>query len=154
MVTACAFFCWLFLPHYRTLAVVDIGDGQTIRIWDEESIDHPGFAVCYDVRGPGGPLVPATCHGAYAIHAPELATAFAGDRRLACVYDAKHDWYIIFDKESGESWPRLREDDSPNDLAVKQKWLSRFRRLKAENPRLPVPSYFQRGPGEPPDPPD
>lgn len=54
---------------------------------------------------------------------------------------------VIFDLESGESWPRLRDDEVSHDPAVKAKWQRRYASLLADNPDLPRPHYFGAGHG-------
>lgn len=50
---------------------------------------------------------------------------------------------IIQDFQSGESWPRLRDDEVFSDPAVKAKWMNVFKRLKAENPRIQPAEDFE-----------
>lgn len=122
------------------------GDGYRIRVWWQYSAiwdwdDVPEPHLFYDVTRNGQTVVPETW-----LHLDlgedqdfDVATAAADGGNLVCVYDrnAFKRLFILFDVRSGESWPRLRDDESSSDPAVEAKWAERYHRLLAENPGFP-----------------
>lgn len=54
-----------------------------------------------------------------------------------------HTLRAIYNFNSGESWPRLRNNESSIDINVKRKWRGIFERLKSENPDLRMPYEIQ-----------
>jgi hypothetical protein len=58
----------------------------------------------------------------------------SGDRELVLVHDFA----------TGESWPRLRDNEAKNEPSVQRKWQDYFDRLQRENPTLPRSGYFNR----------
>ncbi len=84
--------------------------------------------------------MPTTFIGVDRGQAFDFRTAFADGGRLACVYEggpaAPHPRLsIIYDAGSGKSWPRLMDEMPPGWAEMHADWL---RRLRAENPSLPV----------------
>jgi hypothetical protein len=136
-------------PHFSQ--EFDIGGGRTLRVWSIREGDwiepHP-LMVYYRVDQQGKELVHTTFldhddGGEY-----QFKVASADEGRLTCVYEvtrAKDNTYylLIFDAGSGESWPRLRDDETDWKPGVMDKWRERYRRLKAENPDLPTPDRFK-----------
>jgi hypothetical protein len=79
----------------------------------------------------------------------EFQVVQADDGRLACVYEVtraadSHYFLLMYDAESGESWPRLRDDETRQMPDVVAKWRERHRRLKAAHPELPSPEPFDK----------
>lgn len=56
--------------------------------------------------------------------------------------DSNSPIFIVLDMESGESWPRLRNDEVSYSPAVKAKWRDRYIILAATNANLPKSTYF------------
>jgi hypothetical protein len=132
---------------YNRIATIDLSDGYTLKLWNEsEGIlgnwdpDNPYPSIYYQIEKSGNIAVPKTYLHLDLHYTYDIKVVFAETGRLACVYDTKL-WtkglYIIWDAESGESWPRLRDDEVSYESSVKQKWLERYTRLKLENPTLP-----------------
>lgn len=48
----------------------------------------------------------------------------------------------IYDFSSGESWPRLKDNELFGDYAVRRKWQNIFRELQKENFNLHAPYYL------------
>jgi hypothetical protein len=146
----CLLWPWFGGERRRFSQEFDIGGGRTLRVWSIRSDrwlePHP-LMVYYRVDQRGEELVHTTFlefddGGEY-----QFKAAFADGGRLACVYEiarAKDNSYylLIFDASNGESWPRLRDDETKSDPRVIKKWLQRHCRLKAENPELPTPDEF------------
>jgi hypothetical protein len=129
----------------------DIGRGRTLCIWSirrDFEIDVNPPMIYYRLDQWDKVLVPMTFlepddGGEY-----QFKVVFADGGRLACVYEKvlakKYSSYLlIFDADSGESWPRLRDDETESHPGVMDKWRERYRRLKAENPELPTPEPFK-----------
>jgi hypothetical protein len=134
------------------IAKIDAGDEYYIWIWKEypnlENWD-PDIAypkIYYEITQSDEVVVPTTWLGLDFDFSYDIQVAFAGGKTLVAVYDSElwdNGLFIIFDKESGESWPRLRDDEVSYEPDVKRKWGSRYNRLIAENPSLAqIPHYL------------
>jgi hypothetical protein len=102
--------------------------------------------IRYRVDGPRGVPVTFTDHDDHGDYHFEVVFAEGGN--LACVYEASRykdncNCILMYDRASGESWPRLRYDETSTDPEVRRKWVERFRRVCAENPGLAFPAGFK-----------
>ena len=52
------------------------------------------------------------------------------------------DVFVLYHVPTGESWPRLRDDEVSITPSAREKWYSRYALLKANHPDLPLPNYF------------
>ncbi len=140
VVASCAGGLSLLNPG-RGIATVPIGNGRAVRIWSEgDWLDYTD--VLYEVREGGRIVVPPTFMGTDRGERLDFRSASTADGKLWCVYESTrgtHDpWFVIvYDVETGESWPRSWMDESFNDPAVSRKWRDRYRRLRSENRGLP-----------------
>lgn len=137
------------------IAELDVGPQRSVIItagncWE---ISRP---IYYKVREAGRVIRPTTyIHGdrndSYA-----YAVVFAEGGTLVGVMETtltSPELVIMQDFESGESWPRLRDDEVSYYEPVREKWRGIFERLRHENPNLPMPDYFNPlPPGVAPDP--
>jgi hypothetical protein len=103
--------------------------------------------IYYQITQHGRTIVPQTFleHDDHAEYQFKMVLAEGG--RLACVYEdtrgrGDNCLFLMFDPASGESWPRLRDDETTATPGVLDRWRDRYRRLKAEHPVLPSPSCF------------
>lgn len=74
----------------------------------------------------------------------EFRAVLADGGRLACVYEttraAANPFYVlIYDPETGESWPRAWTEQGGTFREAKGRWRDRVRRVRAEHPSLPDP---------------
>jgi hypothetical protein len=133
---------------YYSIASIDLADGYTLKLWNENpgilgdwDPDIPYPSIYYQIERKGNIAVPTTSLGLDFHYTYDIKVVFAEHNQLACVYDTKL-WtkglYVIWDKSSGESWPRLRDDEVSYRPLVQQKWQNRYTRLKLENPTLPT----------------
>jgi hypothetical protein len=69
----------------------------------------------------------------------DLNMVTADNGSLVCVFDrnASNDLVILYDAPSGESWPRLRDNEVSYQPSVRAKWDSRHARLKKAYPGIP-----------------
>jgi hypothetical protein len=151
LVGMCLWCLWFSGEQPRFSQEFDLGDGRKLRVWSTRSDKwfepHP-LLVFYRVDQRGKELVPTTFlehddGGEY-----QFNVVYADGGRLACVYEITratlNSYYLlIFDAGSGESWPRLRDNETNSHPGVMDKWRDRYRRLKAENPDLPTPDGFK-----------
>jgi hypothetical protein len=146
----CSGCLWSIQPRPRFSQEFDIGGGRILRVWsiaDSEWFEPNPLMVYYRVDLRGKELV----HRTFLEHDDggeyQFKVAFADGGRLACVYEINRGkdcgyYLLMFDASTGESWPRLREDEADWMPEVMEKWGKRYRRLKAENPELPTPPRF------------
>ena len=156
----CGGCLWSALEHPRFSQTYDIGGGRTLAVWSirrdvlkdylrygDLDTDPNPLMVYYRVDAGGREVVGATFlehddGGEY-----RFRVALADGGRLACVYEVtraadNHNFLLMYDAESGESWPRVRDNETNQRPSVVAKWRGRFRRLKAEHPELPSPEPF------------
>jgi hypothetical protein len=153
LVGMCAWFSWLWYSEEqpRFSHDFDIGGGRIVRVWSNWERDwiEPGpRGVYYRVDQQGKEVVHRTFlesddGGKYVFKA---ILADAG--RLACIYEttrakSNSSYLLMFDAASGESWPRLGDDETEDVPGVMEKWRERYRRLKTDNPELPTPHAFE-----------
>ncbi len=106
-------------------------------------------AVYYEVKENGKivtPLCAMTFDSGNDEHRYAILSAKGGS--LIGVVDTTqtpHELVILHDFGSGESWPRLRDDEVSYDEAVRKKWRNLFDQLQSENPKLQRPEYFEMG---------
>jgi hypothetical protein len=150
----CGGCLWSALERPRFTQTFDIGGGRTLTVWSirrdfllDFDPDPNPLMVYYRVNAGTQELVPKTFldhddGGEY-----QFRVVQADGGRLACVYDTAraidhHYFLLMFDADSGESWPRVRDDETNQQPPVVDKWRGRFGRLKAEHPGLPTPDPF------------
>jgi hypothetical protein len=152
----CSGCLWSVMERLRFSQSFDIGGGRTLRVWSirrgilddlSQFTDPNPLLVYYRVESRSGELVRQTFlehddEGEY-----EFRSVTADGGRLACVYEvtrAANNFYflLMYDAESRESWPRVRDDETNQMPGVVAKWRERYRRLKAEHPELPAPEPF------------
>jgi len=123
-----------------------VGNGRTIEV-TAASCWEISRSVYYEVKENGKvvtPLFVMTSDGGSDKHQYAVLTAKGGS--LIGVIETTrtpHELVILHDFSSGESWPRLRDDEVSYDEAVRRKWRDRFDQLKSENPELNKPRYFE-----------
>jgi hypothetical protein len=127
---------------------VDVGGGRTLRVWTqgkwlwELGNDHAGDGAFYEVTG-GGELGARYWLAPSSYRAADVAVYRAEAGRLTAAYASFRSEYgqqealVIYDAESGETYPRLRSDETDQMPAVKAKWRDRYSRLMRENADLP-----------------
>ncbi len=132
--------------YRRPVTGYNFGDGYSIRVWWQYSAiwdwdDGEEPHLLYDVTLNGQSVMPKGYLGSRLDKEQDfdIATAVADNGTLVCVYDrnAFKRLFILFDTRNGESWPRLREDESQSNPAVVAKWAKRYQQLLAENPDIP-----------------
>lgn len=144
--TICSWCLWFDKPSPRFSQTFDLGEGRTLQVWSirdyRDWSDPCPLMVYYRVDCGQTELVHTTFLDHDDLGEYRFKVVFADNRRLACVYQVTHakehsGLFLMFDDASGESWPRLRDDETPDDPEVIEKWSARFRQLKNENPEIP-----------------
>jgi hypothetical protein len=133
---------------YQLIKTTDLSHGYSIKVWKESlgllgdwDPDIPYASIYYQIEKQGDIAVPKTYLHLDFDYTFDFKVVFAESNALACLYDTKlwtEGLYIIWDQGSGESWPRLRDDEVSYEPSVQQKWADRYTRLKRENPILPA----------------
>ncbi len=151
---------WSVWP-YRPVASFDLGDGYTLRLWtkyDHLDLDTRFPTLYYHVTMGTNEVVPTTFLGAIRggvvpgdVREEDLSfkLRFANRGRLACVYeehDAAKDAFfgVMFDLDSGESWPRHSHYDEASKPIPKERWLDRYLKLRHDNPAMPKVRGFEQ----------
>ncbi len=143
----CSWFIWFDKPQARFSQEFNLGDNRILRVWsirNERSLGDPcPLMIYYRIDQNRTELVPTTFidlddQGTY-----HFKALIAENGQLACVYDVKRgteDCFmtILYDTQSGESWPRDRDNWSFY-LEIKKKWRERFERVKREHPDYQIP---------------
>ena len=130
------------------ISTLVVGKDRTIEI-TAQSCWEISRSVYYEVKENGRvvtPLYSMTFDSGSDEHRYAILTARGGS--LVGVVDTTqtpHELVILHDFRSGESWPRLRDDEVSYDAAVRKKWRDLFDQLQSENPELKRPEYFEVG---------
>ena len=132
---------WLFGPPGRHIGSFDIGQGREVRIWSEGDWLEP-VGMYYQISEGGEVVWPKSHIGVDRGQRFEFRTASAAGGKLSCVYEVnsatnRPPFLIIYDSETHESWPRLKDGDWSGDPAVMRKWQDRYRKLRDDNPEMP-----------------
>ena len=146
---------WLYFnyPPESTVGKYDLGKGIEVKLFSEVYWETSGRGLYYRVKKDGREFVPQTLlwfhHDEDDEDDPVEMTSFqTGDGSLVGLHTTPTtstdcEMFIILDLESGETWPRLRADESASDPAVMVKWRRRYSRLKAEIRDLPCSIYLE-----------
>ena len=128
------------------ISTLVVGQGRTIEI-TAESCWEISRSVYYEVKENGNVMTPRyamTFDSGNDEHQYAILSAKGGS--LVGVVDTSqttHELVILHDFGSGESWPRLRDDEVSYNEAVRKKWRDLFDQLQSENPELNRPEYFE-----------
>ncbi len=145
----CVGCLWWATERPRFTQTFDRGGGRTLTVWSirrDALLDFGPNPLTVYYRVDAGPreLVPSTFldhddGGEY-----EFRVVRADGGRLACVYEvtrASNNSFLllIYDVETGKSWPRTWAEEGGLFQEIAAKWHERYARLKAEHPGLPSP---------------
>jgi len=150
-VLLCIWCLWFDKEQPRFSEAFDIGEGRILQVWSirrDEWFESPNpLMVYYRIDRDGKELIHTTLldyddKGKY-----EFRVVLAEQGRLVCVYEVTratkdHHFLLMYDRASGESWPRVRDGETTQMPSVVDKWRERFRRIKAEFPKIPSPEPF------------
>jgi hypothetical protein len=136
-------FLWFNNSNSGQIAQIALGQNRILHLWWEGDWDpdHHYPLVYYAIKEGKHRIVPQTFIGFETEERFDLKVVFTKDHMLVCIYDTQRwasrgtseELFIIFDQQSGESYPRLRSDEVSHDPHVKQKWQERY---------LPEPRYL------------
>jgi hypothetical protein len=131
------------------VATFDCGDGRTIVItaanfWEVSQAVHYTVLVNGEVVSPKRYFTNANGNSGTLLR---FDTVTAEDNNLVGVVQisesGERDLVILHDFATGESWPRLRDNEVSYAPSVKKKWRRSFDRIQQENPTLRRPSDFE-----------
>ncbi|MGB8703208.1 MAG: hypothetical protein WCD18_27630, partial [Thermosynechococcaceae cyanobacterium] len=130
----------------ESIAELDVQSQRTViimagRCWE---ISRP---IYYEVREAGRLVTPTTyISGDSGNEAHAYKVVYAESGALVGVIEttrAQPELVLIQDFKSGESWPRLRDNEVSYEEPVQRKWKDIFERLRRENLQIPTPDYFK-----------
>lgn len=149
--TCCGGLFW-FLNHepVRFRHRFELGGGHTLTVESrqrselDDPLDPNPYLVYYRVDAGWRPVVPTTMleyddGGAYNFRFVQTA-----DGRLSYIFKVNRATmpsylFLVFDADSGESWPRLLDHETRTEPHVIKKWQQRYSRLLSEHADLPSP---------------
>jgi hypothetical protein len=122
-----------------TLAELDAGNGRGIKITGRGCWDYRDLS--YEVKDQSTVVSPKYMFGLDTGEYHTYSLVHAENKSLVGVLDITTKPFrliAIYDFRSGDSWPRLRENESYDD-AQQRKWPIMFQKLSLENPDLISP---------------
>ena len=125
------------------VAHLSVGRGRAIDIWAEASWEI-NRGIYYQARDGDRVITRKTFFDADDGGTRHTYTLVSAERQELVGIVENGELVIIQDFQTGESWPRLRDDEVSYDPAVQAKWRATFKRLKAENAALRASGYLER----------
>ena len=130
----------------QNIATLDVRNQRRIVLTVDVCFENDSRPIYYEVREANRVVTPTTYVGNdNGVESHTYTTFYAERESLVAVLETSAtpaQIVIMQDFNSGESWPRLRDDEMPTQEFVKQKWQRIFERLRLENPQLPKPEYL------------
>ena len=132
-------YWWITSPDREEYARYSFPPDLEVRLFIESDFDHAP-SLYYEIRKGRRLAVPATYLGP----APEgekpldIRTASSPDGSIVAVW-APGELTILYHRPSGESWPRLRDDETSRMPAVRAKWRARFDLIRRQHAGIPLP---------------
>jgi hypothetical protein len=129
-----------------SIATLDVRNQRRINFTADNCFENDSRPIYYEVKESGRVVTPTTYIGNDNGNQPHTYTSFfAEGESLVAVLETTAtpaEIVIMQDFNSGESWPRLRENEVAREEFVKRKWQGVYERLRRENPQLPKPEYL------------
>lgn len=130
----------------QNIATVDVRNQRRIVLTADVCFENDSRPIYYEVSEAGRVVTRTTYIGSDNGNESHTYTSFFAEREsLVAVLEtsaAPPHIVIMQDFNSGESWPRLRDNETASQEFVKQKWQGIFDRLLRENPQLPKPEHL------------
>ena len=143
MLAAFAFLCfafwWITRPQREEYASYSFAPDLEVRLFIESDLDTPG-SLYYEIRQGRRVVVPTTYLGS----APDrgkpldIRRASSPDGSIAAVW-SQPEFTILYHHPSGESWPRLLDDETVHQPAVRAKWRARLAMIRQRHDEIPLP---------------
>ena len=140
---------WDANPSPRFRHAIDIGNGRVLTVWSTKRggalyLDSDPLIVYYRIDAGGREVVNTTFLDHDDLGVYEFRTARAEGGRLICVYEATRAvknpyFFLIFDAETGESWPDAWGARGGTYRQALDRWRERAARIRAEHAELPSP---------------
>jgi hypothetical protein len=158
VVGLCGGCLWWGTEQPRFSQQFDIGGGRTLTVWSATRTAglqgwinfQPGpspLMVYYRIDADGREVTHTTFldHDDKGEYEFRMVSAEGG--RLVCVYEVsryvKNSYMVLlYDEESGESWPRDRGGYLGAPPDKDKKWRERFERIRREHPGFTTPHYL------------
>ena len=129
-----------------SIATLDVHNQRHIIFTADSCFENDSRPIYYEVRESGRVFTPTTYIGNDdGNQGHTYQVFFAEGESLVAVLETTAtpaEIVIMQDFNSGESWPRLRENEVAREEFVKRKWQGVYERLRRENPQLPKPEYL------------
>jgi hypothetical protein len=119
-----------------------LASGVEVELFIEDDQDDVGDLLYYRIFKDGREVVPQTYLTNHSRNEPiQVQTGASADKSVVGLWSHDAVELILYDLGSGESWPRLRDDEVSYQTAVQRKWSQRYKKLK-ETCELPPIKYF------------
>jgi hypothetical protein len=130
----------------QSIAALDVRNQRSIVLTAEVCFENDSRPIYYEVSEAGRVVTPTTYIGSDNGNEPHTYATFYAEREsLVAVIETTTkppEIVIMQDFNTGESWPRLLQNEVATQEFVKRKWQGVFERLRRENPQLPKPEYL------------
>jgi hypothetical protein len=128
-------YWWLASPDREEYARYSFPPDVEVRLFIESDFDHAP-SLYYEIRKGRRLAVRATYLGPAPEKPLDFRTASSPDGSIDAVW-APGEITILYHRPSGESWPRLRDDETSDMPAVRANWRARFDLIRQTG--IPVP---------------
>lgn len=125
------------LGHYKLASGIEV----TLSVRNDLDV---GDVLYYAIQKDGVEVVRTTYITNHDRSDPlRVHTTASADQAVLAFWAEDTDLFILYHVPSGESWPRLRDDEVSYAPSVVAKWHARYLVVRGNNPKLPVPMYFR-----------
>jgi hypothetical protein len=128
------------------IATLDVRNQRRIVLTADSCYENDSRPIYYEVSEADRVVTPTSYIGNDDGKEPHSFTTFyaEGESLVAILETTATPPKVVImqDFNSGESWPRLRDNEVAREEFVKRKWQGVFDRLRRENPQLPTPEYL------------
>ncbi len=128
------------------IADLDAGSNRHIIITGQ-SCWEVGRGLHYEVKDGGRIVSPKSLYDVDEGNSHTYSLIYADNKSLVGVIEMTRKQsriLAIYDFNSGNTYPRPKDDEVGVEETVQQRWRGLFQRLHQENPQIPIPSEYQQ----------
>lgn len=130
---------WLVGPNRVEVGRYELESGVVVRLFIQADWDA-GDLLYYTVTKDGAEVVRETYLTNHDRKSKlRIYTATSADKSVVGLWADTAEVLVLYHLPSGESWPRLRDNEVAHTPEVLENWYSRYQALRANSPSLPVP---------------
>ncbi len=130
---------WLVGPNRVEVGRYELESGAVVHLFIQADWDV-GDLLYYTITKDGAEVVRETYLTNHDRRGKlRIYTATSADRSVVGLWADRAELLVLYHVPSGESWPRLRDDEVPSAPEVLEKWHSRYQALRASSQSLPAP---------------